>query len=414
MNGRKEGREYMKALQSWASENHPEWDKEPCVLEWFNKLPSEKTKKNARVDFKFFIGFAKQSPTEILEQRLKDVGSANPKERGRYEDMVIDYKSALAKQGYSKNTIVTLINRVQSFFGAHRVNLRFGGSDLKIDLSAEAKSQRRTKTALNHDQIGAMYKHAEDIEARVAFLLGAQNGLLPADISSLRIEQLPLTEDESAFDYVEVYREKTDVPIKTFISPELKHDIKILLKLRGSPKEGYLFATRSGAMVREDHLSEKVKELGRVVEIPEFAMKDLRDYFHQSLENESVPEYHKRALMGHQKAGSEPSYLGGREGLLDSYLKVFHKRLSVNGWVQSHKDLSKHEDRLKVLFAALAAENPKQDLINLLEREWGYPENAIWFEITGKAIMDKDRQVRGLNFEETFKIIIDVLRSDKK
>lgn len=92
-------------------------------------------------------------------------------------------------------------------------------------------------------------------------------------------------------------------------------------------------------------------------------------------------------------------------------MKVFHRRLSVNGWVQSRKDLTKHEDRLKVLFAALAAENPKKDLINLLEREWGYPDGAIWFEITGKAIMDKNGKIRGMNFEEIFKLIIDVLRS---
>jgi len=409
--GKKTTKEYMRALQSWVSENCSEWEKEPCALEWFNKLPSERTKRNAKQEFKFFIGFAKQCPTAMLEQRLKDLGSANPKERGRYEDLVIDYKNALAKQGYSKNMIVTLINRVQSFFGSHRVNLNFGRNDLKIDLSDEAKAQRRTKVSLNHDQVGAMYKFAEDIEAKVAFLLGVQNGLLPADISSLRIEQLPLTDDESAFDYVEIYREKTDVPIKTFISPELKHDIRILLKLGGSPKAGYLFETRSGAMVREDHLSAMVKALGNLVELPNFTMKDLRDYFHQSLENESVPEYHKRELMGHQKVGSEPSYLGGREGLLDSYLKVFHKRLSVNGWVQSRKDLAKHEDRLKVLFAALAAENPKKELINLLEREWGYPEGGIWFEITGKAIIDKEGNIRGMNFEETFKIIIDMLRS---
>jgi integrase len=408
--GKRLEKEYMKTLLVWVSENCPEWEGEPCAVEWLNRLPSERTKANVKREFRYFLGFAKQCPTAMLEQRLKDMGSANPKDRGRYEDLIIDYKNVLAKQGYSKNMIVTLINRAQSFFGAHRVHLKFGRNDLKIDLSAEAKSQRRTKVALNHDQIGAMYKHAEDIETKVAFLLGAQNGLLPADISSLRIEQLPLTEDESAFDYVEIYREKTDVPIKTFISPELKHDVKILLNLRGSPKEGYLFATRGGAMVREDHLSAKVKALGKVVELPDFTTKDLRDYFHQSLENESVPEYHKRELMGHQKMGAEPSYLGGREGLLESYLKVFHKRLSVNGWVQSRKDLSKHEDRLKVLFAALAAENPKKDLINLLEREWGYSENAIWAQITGNAIMDKSGKIRGMRFEEIFKIIIDLLR----
>lgn len=47
----------------------------------------------------------------------------------------------------------------------------------------------------------------------------------------------------------------------------------------------------------------------------------------------------------------------------------------------------------------------------MLEREWGYPDGAIWFEITGKAIMDKDGKIRGMNFEEIFKLIIDVLRS---
>jgi len=47
----------------------------------------------------------------------------------------------------------------------------------------------------------------------------------------------------------------------------------------------------------------------------------------------------------------------------------------------------------------------------LLEREWGYPDGAIWFEITGMARMDKDGEVRGMNFEERFKIIIDMLRN---
>ena len=77
-------------------------------------------------------------------------------------------------------------------------------------------------------------------------------------------------------------------------------------------------------------------------------------------------------------------------------MKVFQKRLAVNGWVQSRKEMAKHEDRLKVLFAALAAENPKESLINLLEQEWGYPKNTIWNEITGKMIADEQGNMRAM------------------
>jgi len=60
---------------------------------------------------------------------------------------------------------------------------------------------------------------------------------------------------------------------------------------------------------------------------------------------------------------------------------------------------------------AIIAENPKKYLINLLEREWGYPENTIWIEITGKAIMDEEGKVGGMNFEKRFKLIIELLRT---
>jgi hypothetical protein len=121
------------------SENYmANWKEDSYVKEWLSKV-SERTKENYTENFPRWLAFIGMTPTEQIQKRFKDLQSTNPKERGFFEDKVIEYKNALAVQGLKPNTIASYRIPVQSFFSAHRVPLKFRRGELKVEEIAEDK-----------------------------------------------------------------------------------------------------------------------------------------------------------------------------------------------------------------------------------------------------------------------------------
>lgn len=334
---------------AWVSENIPNWEQDPRCEKWLSRV-GKSTAKSIRYSFPVFLGFVEKTPSQIYRERIEDMKAEDPNQQARFEDLLIDFKNALAENHYTENSVKAMVGRVQSFFAHNRIDLKFRKGWLRIDETDFAKTQHVKRLRLSNAQLRRMYSFAETIESRVSFLLMLQNGFGPSELSKFQIDMLPVTEDTEEQDaetgalnfiYFETDRAKTGIDVSTFLSGEAAHDLKIHLEKRGWPRTGYLFETRTGGPVRADHISQWVKDLGAALgeDLAEhFDPYDLRHYFHESLENARVPNYHLRALMGHQKRGAEGSYLGGIEGLLESYRSVF-PRLSVNGVTQSRSDI---------------------------------------------------------------------------
>ena len=379
-----ERREFRESLLRWVKESCPDWKDEQVVKDWLQDLPSERTRENAKRDFVYFLGFVKMSPTEIYNKRLEDLDNKDPKSRNCFERETILFKNALSEHHYKKSSIISLLDRVQSFFAHNDMALSFRKGALKVEVSDIVKMERKPKQPPTNTDIRLMYADA-DIKDRLLLLFGYQIGLLPADISRLRIEQIPINEDTSTDDFIyyELPREKTDIPIRTALNPELIHDYKTLLRLRGYPKKGWVFETREETRLQENHISEAVKKMAfRSLEserAKRFKFKDLRDAFNEALLESKIPQEFKDVMMGHRRKGAREAYSMSNKSVVETYAQVF-RLLSINHWKQSKSDM----DEVKTLFLEIVKINMIEDAnqrikenIKFIERLMGLKPNEL-------------------------------------
>ena len=218
------------------------WQQDPYAQKWLNKL-TERTKENCIREFPKFLKWVQKSPTELIKMKVEDLQTKDPTQKGRVEDLVIQFKQFLETQNYKRSTITTTINRVQSFFSHNRVRLVFARGDLKVHI---AESEKVTKEwILDNIEIRALYSVA-DIRDKSLLLMLYQSGLSPIDVVSFNKEDLKGIEETEGHYYLDVFREKTDIPQKTCISYECVHDLKLWLRQRGNLKTKALFTSQKG------------------------------------------------------------------------------------------------------------------------------------------------------------------------
>jgi hypothetical protein len=70
------------------------WLEDNAVKQWFRNL-AERTKKNYSEQFPKFLEFINETPSQIIEKRMRDEKSDNPQVKRYYEDKVIAFKCSL-------------------------------------------------------------------------------------------------------------------------------------------------------------------------------------------------------------------------------------------------------------------------------------------------------------------------------
>lgn len=175
--------------------------------------------------------------------KVENLQSRDPTQKGKVEDLVINFKMFLEAQGYKQNTIRTILNRVMSFFSHNRVKLNFARGDLKVHVAESEKVSK--EWVLDNIEIRALYSVA-DIRDKCLMLMLYQSGLSPIDVCSFNKDDLPDLDKTESHYYIDMFREKTDIPQKTCISVECVHDLKLWLKQRGIPKTKALFTSLKG------------------------------------------------------------------------------------------------------------------------------------------------------------------------
>jgi site-specific recombinase XerD/regulator of replication initiation timing len=329
------------------SENYmANWKNDPYVKEWLSKV-SKRTKQNYTENFPRWLAFIQMSPTEQIQKRFKDLQSSNPKERGFFEDKVIEYKNALVVQGLKPNTIASYRIPIQSFFSAHRVPLKFRRGELKVEEVPEDKVVK--EWIPDNQQMKQIYQHGAARD-RALMLVLYQSGFSETDVSDLNVEDLPeITATEGHYP-ITMHRGKTGVLQRTCISEEAVHDIKAMLEEREAKgqlehdKDGKtpLFISQKGERLTTRFINDAIKAMVEKTygqeDAAKFKTKSLRDAYNDALLRANLTQELKDTLFGHIRKGAKEKYAVSQQTIIDSYNRAF-QYMTVNHGTQARKDI---------------------------------------------------------------------------
>jgi site-specific recombinase XerD len=323
-----------------------EWKKDPYAEEWLNKV-AKRTAQNYSERLPRWLAFIEMSPTEQFKKRIADLQSSNPKERGFFEDKVVEFKNALVTQGLKPNSVMSYLIPVLSFFSAHRVKLNFKRGELKVEHRAEDKVVK--EWIPDNQQMKQIYQHG-DARDRALLLVLYQSGFSETDVSALNVEDLPkITETEGHYP-ITMHREKTGVLQRTCISEEAVHDIKAMLEEREAKgqlepdKDGKtpLFISQKGERLTTRFINDAIKMMVEKTygkeDAAKFKTKSLRDAYNDALLRANLTQEIKDTLFGHKRKGAKEKYAISQQTIIDSYNRAF-QYMTVNHGTQARKDI---------------------------------------------------------------------------
>lgn len=381
------------------------WKEEPYVKEWLSKV-SERTQKNYRERYPKWLRFINMTPTEQIQKRFKDLQSQNPKERGFFEDKVIEFKNVLVTQNLKASSVMCTLTPVLSFFSAHRVPLRFKRKELKVE---ERKEDKVVKEWIpENQQVKQIYQHGT-VRDRAILLTLYQSGFSETDVSALNIEDLPnIYTCETAHYPITMHREKTGVLQRTCLSEEAIHDIKAMLQERQNPTSGALFISQKGERLTTRFINDIIKTMVTKTygeeQTEKFKTKSLRDAYNDALLRANLTQEIKDTLFGHVRQGAKEKYAISQATIVDAYNKAF-QFLSVNHGAQARKDF-------EVMNAKLAEmqENSEATVKNLNKRieylERKLTDNGLTVDKMLATMRDLTSEVKALR-KEPEKVILD-------
>lgn len=356
---------FKKELNEWLEQNNPNWKEDPAVQKWLSTLKTDANIHNCLKGFRVWLGWLGKvkgitlSPSEIIEKRKHDLQSMDSQERSYFEDLVLSFRDDLARRSYRRNTIITLISRTQSFFRHHRLALVFARKELEPELTPEVKAEMNIEANIeppSNIEVRTLYRIGTPRE-RALILALYHTGLSPIDVSMLTIERIAKIEGKETIDDsfdtsshipLRGHREKTNVQYSTFLSTECLEDIKLYLKSREYPREGYIFVSeRRSGYLEEKFINRIIHDLAAKALGPErgkqILAKSFRRSFHAALSQANIEQRNQDALMGHKSLGARSSYPTGE--LLESYEKAF-KYLTINSDRREREDIQRMKDEL--------------------------------------------------------------------
>jgi integrase len=236
-----------------------------------------------------FFMFIQEDPDSVIENRAKDIASTDVMQVERYERKVKNFLRMLENKNVSAKSMVGVI---QGFFVNNSKRLRLDLGNLKL-----SKGGRKKKYSPSQADVQRLVGFADCARDRLIVALGFQHGLLPVDMTLLRIGEYPVV----AWTYFTGKRSKTGEVYHAVSTPDTCKYLGDYLKLRGGKVGEALFVGRKGvldaAAIRD--VLELLIERSKLSEIPGFVPKCLRDGFADVLIDADVYLQVKEALMGH-------------------------------------------------------------------------------------------------------------------
>ena len=290
--------------------------------------------------------FIELTPTQQIEQRLKDLSSQDIMQRTFFENKWRLFKEHLEAKGMLADTsIQSKLKVVASFFARNSLKLNLRRGDWQSNQEQDVNVR---KWVLSNEELRRMYGHA-NLRDRAMLLVLYQSGLSQTDVCSMKIEHLtglidnPVTEHY----YFEKNRNNSIVFTATCLSFEALHDIKAMLQERQAT-EGYLFTSQTkgkgeqlkSRTINDAMISLAIRTFGeKKVKEKQFQTKNLRQSYNSALLRANIqPQELKDVLMGHKRKGARKNYAFDEITIKEAYVKAF-KFMCVNG-IQTKRDLA--------------------------------------------------------------------------
>jgi len=306
-----------------------------CVKTWLAGL-EQQTRYGYLSTLKKFCKFVKKNPDEILTERGAD-------KEFKYENKTLEF--FLAQKSASSGKVH--VARLQSFFDFHRRPLKF----------TREQAKRISKSAapvyidyiLTRDDLIKMYEVA-DVRDR-AILLTMASAPLSEDLCTLtraqfeqarkghleRIDKGELMKDDpmciaprGGF----IYRGKTKVKMRPFLTSDAVHAIDIYLKTR-KDSELWLFVNQYKRQLTEPDLNEIVQRLSKkaILLIPDgqrVRAHAFRKMFKDVASDCDIARDWVCILYGHKIEGSENFYTVASEDKLREKFKRMVPHISIS------------------------------------------------------------------------------------
>jgi site-specific recombinase XerD len=354
------------------------WMEDEAFKNWFESIGLRKTRtlRNYKREFPKFLEWIKQTPSEIIKNRLEDLRSVT--ERHHYESVVVKYKNYLETQTTDKGTRLRIptihgyLRCVQSFFSHNDVKLMFRRGELKVEPSEQEKVYR--KWILDNSEVRHLYRNAKTPRDRALILVLYQSGFSPIDVSEMKIEDFHLVFEGKWIASLEMHmyhmrrREKTNIWQETCISIEALEDIQMMLAQRGNPDKGNLFVSFRNKPLSPREINLAIKSIVKRAypnRIKEFKTKHLRDSYKNGLVQAKIPQEAIDCMFGHQRRGARKDYQ-----LTESTTRLMYqeawKFLRINGFSSKNK-VEEIRKELKEDIGTLA-QTLTQEIKNLKEQ----------------------------------------------
>ena len=333
------------------------------IKRWLTGL-AKKTKHGYPSLFQDWLTFIGLSPTEQINKRMHDYTSQDITERCFFEDKWKAYKEYMESTGTHKDKwIHDRLKVVSSFFNRNNLPLALEHGAWK---STQKQEVIEKKEKLNLDDIKRMYGHA-NLRDKCILLILAQSGFSEIDISELKIENIKGLYEMAVNEHyvIEKPRDKTNHVQATCLSYEFLHDLRELLAERGTPKEGYIFTSRTKgkdvANIDVRRINDAMKNLAEDTfgkdsdKTKQFETRMLRSFYNSALLRAKIqPQEIKDLMMGHEREGARANYSYDDETIREAYTSAF-EFLSING-LQSREDLKQQKAEYTSMIGAQAVE----------------------------------------------------------
>ena len=285
-----------------------------------------------------FFKFVRKTPDEIATERKANLKKEDEIEKYRYEELIVDfYRKRLAeKPASAKNAIKAL----RHFFSNLRMGLVF--TDQQRQELGKFIEPVYIDYLPTREDLKALAE-AANARDRAIILTLASTGL-SGDICDVTVEQFKqgITRRTGPNEPVclaprgsYIYRKKTKIRMRPFLTCDAVHAIKIYLKGRKDDAP-WLFVDRSGEQLESNSVNEIVQRLTKKagLDVPKgqrLRMHNFRDFFKEACDTADVPVDWTDIFYGHKIRGSDDFYTHATEERAIEKFKKAEPHLSVSG-----------------------------------------------------------------------------------
>jgi integrase/outer membrane murein-binding lipoprotein Lpp len=215
-----------------SSKQTPLWRNDPAYQRWIGTVTRKSTKKAYRSWFKCYIQFTKMTPTQLVDEALKDM-KRDPREKRDivmrrlidfYHWLKTDYqkkpkgkdKTLNVGKGVTDKVAHARVGAIRSFYGTFGVTVRMKGRR-----SLPRPRVRNKRMKVGGEQVRVLINHTRTPRDRAMILTLFQGGMDVSTLCSLKYGDISeaLAKNEHPV-RVDLYRPKTGVEYYTFLGKD--------------------------------------------------------------------------------------------------------------------------------------------------------------------------------------------------